>query len=139
MKLGIAIAANRPIMATTIMISTSVKPLLREVLVCIFLVFLLSRREHSSKRIIIITISVHVLLVANRADECISLGPGIKGKGHFLLSDLDPADLSVVMRTQDWNSANSKNGIVRPATMDVGMSKSNGPGISSRAVSKNAN
>src|SRR5437667_12587942 len=31
MKLGIAIAANRPIMATTIMISTSVKPLLRAV------------------------------------------------------------------------------------------------------------
>src|SRR5437667_10658586 len=31
MKLGIAIAANRPIMATTIMISTSVKPLLMAV------------------------------------------------------------------------------------------------------------
>ena len=31
-KLGIAIAANRPMMATTIMISTSVKPDLREVL-----------------------------------------------------------------------------------------------------------
>src|SRR5438445_12979966 len=29
MKLGIAMAANRPIMATTIMISTSVKPPLR--------------------------------------------------------------------------------------------------------------
>src|SRR5882762_37053 len=36
MKLGIAIAANRPIMATTIMISTRVKPLLRDVLVFIF-------------------------------------------------------------------------------------------------------
>src|SRR5882724_12082792 len=31
-KLGIAIAANRPIMATTIMISTSVKPPFRDVL-----------------------------------------------------------------------------------------------------------
>jgi hypothetical protein len=31
MKFGIAIAANRPMMATTIMISTSVKPALREV------------------------------------------------------------------------------------------------------------
>src|SRR5688572_30048760 len=34
-KLGIAIAANRPMMATTIMISTSVKPALREVLIFI--------------------------------------------------------------------------------------------------------
>src|SRR5882724_13495184 len=32
MKLGIAIAASRPMMATTIMISTSVKPALRDVL-----------------------------------------------------------------------------------------------------------
>src|SRR5437867_13044889 len=31
MKLGIAIAANRPMMATTIMISTNVKPDLRDV------------------------------------------------------------------------------------------------------------
>src|SRR5579884_1938578 len=40
MKLGIAIAANRPMMATTIMISTSVKPALRVGLVvfmfCLF-------------------------------------------------------------------------------------------------------
>src|SRR5882762_11682044 len=34
-KLGIAIAANRPIMATTIMISTSVNPPLRDVLLFI--------------------------------------------------------------------------------------------------------
>ena len=40
-KLGIAIAARRPIMATTIMISTSVKPALREVLIFILLFFLL--------------------------------------------------------------------------------------------------
>src|SRR5580658_9414097 len=32
-KFGIAIAANRPMMATTIMISTSVKPFAREVLI----------------------------------------------------------------------------------------------------------
>src|SRR6266550_4460458 len=39
-KLGIAIAARRPMMATTIMISTSVKPALREVLIFIcFLTF----------------------------------------------------------------------------------------------------
>jgi len=40
-KLGIAIAAKRPIMATTIMISTSVKPALREVLIFMLLFFLL--------------------------------------------------------------------------------------------------
>src|SRR5215467_14524327 len=39
-KLGIAIAAKRPIMATTIMISTNVKPDLREVLIFILYVFL---------------------------------------------------------------------------------------------------
>src|SRR6266436_2649596 len=37
MKLGIAIAARRPIMATTIIISTNVKPDLREVLMFILL------------------------------------------------------------------------------------------------------
>src|SRR5262249_16434520 len=36
MKLGIAIAAKRPIIATTIMISTNVNPLLRAVLAFIF-------------------------------------------------------------------------------------------------------
>src|SRR6266849_3092471 len=35
MKLGMAIAAKRPMMATTIMISTNVKPLLRDVLIFI--------------------------------------------------------------------------------------------------------
>ncbi len=40
MKLGIAIAAKRPIMATTIMISTSVKPPLRLFfIVFIFVIF----------------------------------------------------------------------------------------------------
>jgi len=38
-KLGMAIAAKRPMMATTIMISTSVKPALRTVLV-VFISFL---------------------------------------------------------------------------------------------------
>ena len=40
MKLGMAIAANRPIMATTIMISTNVKPDVRVVL-CFILFFFL--------------------------------------------------------------------------------------------------
>src|SRR6266480_756420 len=86
MKLGMAIAANRPIMATTIIISTSVKPLLRDVLVFIFLFYFVLRREHSNKRIIISTISVHVLLVANRVDERSRSGPEINGKSHFFLA-----------------------------------------------------
>src|SRR5437899_12221645 len=63
MKLGIAIAANRPIMATTIMISTSVKPPLRDVLVFMF-GFSLLRREHSNKRVILLSFSFHGFVVA---------------------------------------------------------------------------
>src|SRR5207247_9942277 len=49
-KLGMAMAASRPIMATTIMISTSVKPALRRLLVFIILFRLLqSRRELKRK------------------------------------------------------------------------------------------
>src|SRR5271167_4504772 len=39
-KLGMAIAARRPMMATTIMISTRVKPALREVLFFILAIYL---------------------------------------------------------------------------------------------------
>ena len=39
-KFGMAIAANRPMMATTIMISTSVKPDLRDVLMFMTFLFL---------------------------------------------------------------------------------------------------
>src|SRR6267143_1508488 len=42
-KLGIAIAASNPMMATTIIISTSVKPALRFVLTCMLLTFLFVR------------------------------------------------------------------------------------------------
>src|SRR5881397_3440766 len=50
MKLGMAIAAKRPIMATTIIISTNVKPDLREVLIFILcFVFLFWRRERSNR------------------------------------------------------------------------------------------
>jgi hypothetical protein len=41
-KFGMAIAASRPMIATTIMISTSVKPALREVFVFMFVFFLYS-------------------------------------------------------------------------------------------------
>jgi len=47
-KLGIAIAANRPIMATTIMISTNVKPALRDVLVVFIAAFRFLRRERTT-------------------------------------------------------------------------------------------
>src|SRR5215469_13249147 len=40
-KLGIAIAASKPMMATTIMISTSVKPALRDCFVCFILYYFL--------------------------------------------------------------------------------------------------
>src|SRR5579859_2390263 len=51
-KLGIAIAAKRPMMATTIMISTRVKPDLREVLRFIRLTSLFClRREQGSRRV----------------------------------------------------------------------------------------
>src|SRR5258708_2619725 len=55
-KLGIAIAARRPMMATTIMISTSVKPDLRVVLLCILimssLTFQFAWRERGSRRVV---------------------------------------------------------------------------------------
>src|SRR6266404_3493416 len=67
-KLGIAIAANKPMMATTIMISTRVKPLLRVALLFILSLSFL-RREHGNRRVIIITIDVHELPVANRGSN----------------------------------------------------------------------
>src|SRR5216117_2234088 len=71
-KLGIAIAARRPMMATTIMISTSVKPALRElsIFICFsnFLRYYL-RCEHSNRRVSIITVGVHSLPVAT-ARQC---------------------------------------------------------------------
>src|ERR1035437_5466169 len=48
-KLGIAIAARRPMMATTIMISTSVKPDLREVLFFILAYVFMSRGVNSQQ------------------------------------------------------------------------------------------
>src|SRR2546425_3989947 len=54
-KLGIAIAANRPMMATTIMISTRVKPDFLDVLLFILTFYLsFSRREQSSRRGILV-------------------------------------------------------------------------------------
>src|SRR5271157_3571424 len=47
-KLGMAMAASRPMMATTIMISTSVKPDLREVFLIIALPFCNAQREQAA-------------------------------------------------------------------------------------------
>src|SRR6266478_4347449 len=53
-KLGIAMAARRPMMATTIMISTSVKPDLRIVFIFILddLAFQFRRRERGNRRVV---------------------------------------------------------------------------------------
>src|SRR5436309_2502427 len=51
-KLGMAMAANRPMMATTIMISTRVKPdLLEDLIFILALCFILARRELSNRRV----------------------------------------------------------------------------------------
>src|SRR5882672_2067797 len=57
-KLGMAIAARRPIMATTIIISTNVKPDLLDLLIFILtnFAFLFPRRELSNKRVYLITV-----------------------------------------------------------------------------------
>src|SRR5476649_2505728 len=55
-KFGIAIAANRPMMATTIMISTKVKPALRRFFVIFILrAFISMRCEQNDRLVIIIT------------------------------------------------------------------------------------
>src|ERR1700761_2383464 len=55
-KLGIAIAASKPIMATTIMISTSVKPALRDCFILfMFLLVSSERSEHVTGGFIIMT------------------------------------------------------------------------------------
>ena len=64
-KLGIAMAAKRPIMATTIMISTKVKPALRDALIFIlqFVTFCFLRGERYNRRVTIIALFVHTLPV----------------------------------------------------------------------------
>src|SRR6266404_7917893 len=74
MKLGIAIAANRPIMVTTIMISTRVNPPFRDVLMFILPFLSRSGVNEYNRWINISSISVHLLPVANR-----SLIPSIQG------------------------------------------------------------
>src|SRR6266496_6448829 len=66
-KLGIAIAARRPIMATTIMISTRVKPDLLDLLIFMLtnFAFLFSRREHATGGFNLITVSFTKLPVAS--------------------------------------------------------------------------
>src|SRR5436309_7428319 len=54
-KLGMAMAANSPMIATTIMISTSVKPDLFDALIFILVLCFLRRGELSNRRVIIIS------------------------------------------------------------------------------------
>src|SRR5215471_3279113 len=66
-KFGIAMAANRPIIATTIMISTRVKPALRDVFIFITsfcLSCLFQRREQRDRRVI--NLERFCPLIANR-------------------------------------------------------------------------
>src|SRR5262245_22235581 len=76
-KLGIAMAANKPMIATTIMISTRVKPYFRWVLTCIVcLVFCfgcITRGREPNKRRINYYNGVHVLPFALR---CLHLSTG---------------------------------------------------------------
>ncbi len=70
MKFGIAIAAKRPMMATTIMISTNVNPDLRFVFVCIALTFFSTCGvNETTGGLLFITKVVHILPVANRTSE----------------------------------------------------------------------
>ena len=69
-KLGIAIAASKPMMATTIIISTSVNPDLFDVLIFILLLlFVLLRRELRNRRVNIMTLLVHGLPVTSAGRE----------------------------------------------------------------------
>src|SRR5690242_14379625 len=84
-KLGIAIAASKPMMATTIMISTRVKPDLL-VLLLFILTFLYSRREHGHRRLLLLQRFVHVLPGANRGFKTSRSSNKIKVFLHFYLS-----------------------------------------------------
>jgi hypothetical protein len=68
MKLGMAIAANIPMMATTIMISTNVKPALPVGLVVFILCCHLfqSRREQHNKLIYMMTLYGSLIACCNR-------------------------------------------------------------------------
>src|SRR5579859_4010723 len=69
-KFGIAIAAKRPMMATTIMISTSVKPALRVFLICFICTFWSTRRGRRDRRVLYDDIFAHIY--------CLSLPHGPK-------------------------------------------------------------
>jgi hypothetical protein len=67
MKFGIAIAARRPIIATTIMISTSVKPALTEDLIFILFYFVFSGVNRVTSGFIYNCVFVHELPVTNHS------------------------------------------------------------------------
>src|SRR5437867_6028058 len=75
-KLGMAMAANNPMMATTIMISTSVKAALRDVLICITtLLFVRSCGVNNARGgLVLLRDFVHKLPLAIRSDLQSNLG-----------------------------------------------------------------
>src|SRR6478735_4105193 len=66
-KFGIAIAASKPMIATTIMISTKVNPDLRNVLTFIGLAFLTGGVNASEGRFILVLHNVHSLPFTDRS------------------------------------------------------------------------
>src|ERR1051325_7377555 len=91
-KLGIAIAAKSPIMATTIMISTRVKPALRDALIFIllFVTFCFFRGERNNRRVTIIALFVHGLPVAPVAWEVAEAMPELSLTGKFVVQSKGP-------------------------------------------------
>src|SRR5436189_6348942 len=75
-KLGIAIAASSPLMATTIMISTSVNPLWRAVLFFITEPFCCDGVNQAAGSLLLLVQFVHELPAANRAANLPENGAG---------------------------------------------------------------
>src|SRR5439155_14477301 len=99
MKLGMAIAANRPIMATTIIISSSVKPLLRDVLVFIFCFVCYGVNTATSGLLLLRLVFTYCLLltVSMKIPD-----QGLKSMETSVFPiQFDPTDASVVMRSQE--------------------------------------
>src|SRR5438094_5880540 len=77
--LGVDIPANNPMMATTIMISRSVKPLLRLAFICIIrFSFLCYQREPCRRRLLLTNMGVHELPSTNRSNPSEQIGCHIR-------------------------------------------------------------
>ena len=103
-KLGIAIAANSPIMATTIMISTSVKPAFLFFLLCILLIFLFVGPNIEFERAARTTQKAGFIFTTSLFANCL-LQPlaGLEQTGYHFTCDKSPG-LSVLF----WTNAVKK-------------------------------